>query len=77
MSFEESHNVRNENELLEFAITTATENIGMPMVYTIVSALIEKLNKDNDDRKVFEEKERERKEKEREEEELVTLFYLD
>jgi hypothetical protein len=45
----------------------------MPMVYTIVCSLIEKLNKDNDERKIVEANEKERIEKEREEEELVCL----
>ena len=43
----------------------------MPMIYTLVFALIEKLNKDNEARKVFEANEKERKEREREAEELV------
>ncbi len=43
------------------------------MIYTIVCSLIEKLNKDNDERKIFEANEKERLEKEREEEELVSL----
>ena len=41
------------------------------MIYTLVFALIEKLNKDNEARKVFEANEKERKEREREAEELV------
>lgn len=41
------------------------------MVYTLVCAMIEKLNKDNEDRKVFEKNEKERLERQREEEELV------
>jgi hypothetical protein len=45
----------------------------MPMIYTIVCSLIEKLNKDNDERKIFEASERERIEREREEEELVSF----
>jgi hypothetical protein len=49
----------------------AAENLGMPMVYTLVCAMIEKLNKDNEDRKVFEKNEKERLERQREEEELV------
>lgn len=49
------------------------ENMGMPMIYTMVSALVEKINKDNEDRKEQEENERDRIEAEREAEELVTL----
>ena len=41
------------------------------MIYTIVCALIEKLNKDNEERKIFEADEKERLERKREEEELV------
>lgn len=52
----------------------ATENIGSPMVYTILCALTEKLNKDNEDRKLFEANEKERLERQREEEELVNLY---
>jgi hypothetical protein len=44
------------------------------MIYTIVCSLIEKLNKDNDERKIFEANEKERIEKEREEEELVSFL---
>lgn len=47
----------------------------MPMVYTLVCAVIEKINKDNEDRKVFEKNEKERLERQREEEELVCLSY--
>ena len=43
----------------------------MPMVYTILCALTEKLNKDNDDRKKFEADEKDRLERKREAEELV------
>ena len=41
------------------------------MIYTLVCALIEKLNQDNEDRKISETNEKERLEKLREEEELV------
>lgn len=44
------------------------------MVYTILCALTEKLNKDNEDRKLFEANEKERLERQREEEELVNLY---
>lgn len=47
------------------------ENLGMPMIYTLVCALIEKLNQDNEERKTSEANEKERLEKLREEEELV------
>lgn len=47
----------------------------MPMIYTLVCALIEKLNKDNEDRKIFEEQEKERLERQREEEELVDRYF--
>lgn len=46
----------------------------MPMLYTLICALIEKLNKDNEDRKIFEADEKERLEREREAEELVKLY---
>ena len=46
------------------------------MVYTILIALTEKLNKDNEDRKTFEADEKERLERQREEEELVNLSLL-
>lgn len=45
------------------------------MVYTLVCAVIEKINNDNEDRKVYEKNEKERLERQREEEELVCLFY--
>jgi hypothetical protein len=45
----------------------------MPMLYTLVCALIEKMNKDNEERKIFEADEKERKERQREEEELVNI----
>ena len=54
-------------------ILKANENLGMPMIYTIICALIEKLNKDNDERKIFEAEEKERLERKRDEEELVKL----
>lgn len=44
----------------------------MPMIYTLVCAIIEKINKDNEDRKTFEKDEKERLERQREEEELVS-----
>lgn len=50
----------------------ASENLGMPMIYTLVCAIIEKINKDNEDRKTFEKDEKERLERQREEEELVS-----
>ena len=43
----------------------------MPMLYTLVCALIEKMNKDNEERKIFEADEKERKDRQREEEEMV------
>ena len=43
----------------------------MPMIYTILCALTEKLNKDNEQRKLNEEQEKERREQQREEEEMV------
>ena len=43
----------------------------MPMLYTLICALIEKLNKDNELRKQFESDEKERKFQEREAEEQV------
>ncbi len=46
---------------------------GMPMIYTILCALTEKLNKDNEQRKLNEENEKEQREKQREEEEMVIL----
>jgi hypothetical protein len=49
--------------------------LGMPMIYTIVSALVEKLNKENDDRKTAQEKERERTRALEEEEEMVILKF--
>ena len=45
------------------------------MIYTIVSALVEKLNKENDDRKTAQEKERERARALEEEEEMVILKF--
>lgn len=42
------------------------------MIYTLVCAIIEKINKDNEDRKTFEKDEKERLERQREEEELVS-----
>ena len=45
------------------------------MIYTIVSALVEKLNKENDDRKTAQEKERERTRALEEEEEMVILKF--
>lgn len=67
---EESENLNDEEEFLTFLKNTATENIGSPMVYTILVALTEKLNKDNEDRKTFEADEKDRLERQREEEEL-------
>lgn len=55
-------------------IQKANENSGMPMVYTLVCSIIEKINKDNEDRKVFEKNEKERLERQREEEELVIII---
>ena len=49
--------------------------LGMPMIYTIVSALVEKLNKENDDRKTAQEKERERTRALEEEAEMVILKF--
>ena len=46
------------------------------MVYTLVFALIDKLNLDNEDRKKFEADEKERLERQREEEELVGYFFV-
>ena len=46
----------------------------MPMIYTLISTLIEKMNKENDNRKEKEANEIKRKEKEREIEELVSDF---
>ena len=43
----------------------------MPMIYTIASALVEKLNKDTEERKYNEETERDRIITEKEEEEMV------
>lgn len=70
MEIEETENVKSEENVYEFLKQQASENLGMPMIYTLVFALIEKLNKDNEDRKVFEAEEKERKEREREAEEL-------
>lgn len=72
-TIEESENIQDEENIYEFLRQQAAENLGMPMIYTLVSSLIEKMNKDNEDRKDFEAKEKERKEREREEEELVCL----
>lgn len=44
------------------------------MIYTLICAVIEKINKDNEDRKVFEKNEMERLERQREEEELVLVL---
>jgi hypothetical protein len=49
----------------------ASENLGMPMIYTLVFALMEKLDIDNENRKNREAEEKERKERERELEEQV------
>lgn len=43
----------------------------MPMIYTIVSACVERLNKENEDRKESEERELEKKRAFEEEEEMV------
>ena len=71
---EESENLYDEEEFLQSLKTTAVENIGSPMIYTILCALTEKLNKDNEDRKTNEANEKERLERKREEEELVIFF---
>lgn len=42
------------------------------MIYTLISGLIEKMNKDNDERKNMEASEKDRKEREKEVEELVS-----
>ena len=43
------------------------------MIYTLISGLIEKMNKDNDERKNEEASEKDRKEREKEVEELVSV----
>ncbi|CAF0786257.1 unnamed protein product [Brachionus calyciflorus] len=70
VKIEETENTSNESEIIEFLKVQAMENIGMPMIYTLVCALIEKLNQDNENRKIFEKNEKERLERLREEEEL-------
>jgi hypothetical protein len=47
----------------------ATEHLGMPMVYTLVVALVEKLEADNENRKMREAEEKDRRAKEIEAEE--------
>ncbi len=76
---EESENIYDEEEFLQSLKNTAIENIGTPMIYTILCTMTEKLNKDNEDRKTNEANEKERLERKREEEELVirnTIFLL-
>ena len=67
---EESENLNDEQDALDFLTSQAKENLGMPMIYTLISGLIEKLNKDNDQRKEDEANEKERREREKEAEEL-------
>ena len=67
---EESENLSDEQDALDFLTSTAKENLGMPMIYTLISDLVEKLNKDNDQRKEDEANEKERCEREKEAEEL-------
>lgn len=76
MKIEESENTSDESEIIEFLKVQAIENLGMPMIYTLVCALLEKLNQDNENRKLFEINEKERLEKLREEEELVRILIL-
>ena len=46
------------------------------MIYTLISGLIEKMNKDNDERKNMEAEEKDRREREKEVEELVSAFEI-
>ena len=61
-------------ECNNFMLKKGEENMGMPMIYTMCSALIEKMNKDNEERKVQEENERDRIREEKEAEEMVTFL---
>ena len=46
VKIESSENTSGDSEIIEFLKVQAMENIGMPMIYTLVCALIEKLNQD-------------------------------
>ncbi len=67
---DEIENYEDEEGILQFMKDIGYENLGMPMIYTIASAVVEKLNKDNEERRKFEEAERDRIATEKEEEEI-------
>ncbi len=67
---DEIENYDDEEGMMQFMRDTGEENLGMPMIYTIASAVLEKLNKDNEERRKFEEAERDRIATEKEEEEI-------
>jgi len=69
-SIESSVNVTDESELSEFILNIANENLGMPMLYTVVIALLEKIQTDNENRIQQEEDRKNKAEKEKEAEEM-------
>jgi len=70
MDIVESENIDDEQNYMSFLEKTGEENMGMPMIYSIASALVEKLNKDNEDKKDAEEAEKDRIQAAIEEEEM-------